>query len=186
MVKLRPAVGMALIWLATVVGVSATAWVAIDQAGRDISGAGASSSVSAALNTAVATTTPTSVPTLIPTTPAPSASTTPPTSTSTTSTASSTPASPPASSTTATVSSPTPRDKTVMVTGGQVSIRCIGTDVSLRIAQPSDGWRVEVERASAGAVEVRFKRGGEDNETRTNVKAGCPAGNPAFTVTTTG
>ena len=37
-VKLRSAVGVAMIWLATVAGVSATAWVAIDRAGRDITG----------------------------------------------------------------------------------------------------------------------------------------------------
>ena len=35
-INLRSASGIAAIWLAAVVGVSATAWVAIDRAGRDI------------------------------------------------------------------------------------------------------------------------------------------------------
>ena len=37
-VRLRSSVGIALIWVATVAGVSATAWFAIDQAGRDLTG----------------------------------------------------------------------------------------------------------------------------------------------------
>ena len=37
-VKLRSSAGIALIWVATVAGVSATAWFAIDQAGRDLTG----------------------------------------------------------------------------------------------------------------------------------------------------
>ena len=35
-ISLRSAAGMAAIWLTAVAGVSATAWVAIDRAGRDI------------------------------------------------------------------------------------------------------------------------------------------------------
>ena len=34
--KLRSAVGIGLIWLAAVAGVSVAAWVAIDRAGRDM------------------------------------------------------------------------------------------------------------------------------------------------------
>jgi hypothetical protein len=43
--KLRFAVGISLIWLAAVAGVSVTAWFAINRAGRDVSGAGVSLSL---------------------------------------------------------------------------------------------------------------------------------------------
>ena len=38
-VKLRFVLGVAVIWLAAVAGVSATAWLAIDRAGRDVTSA---------------------------------------------------------------------------------------------------------------------------------------------------
>ena len=60
LVKLRSVVGMVMIWLATVAGVSVTAWVAIDRAGQDVTGAAVSSLPLATVGAAAATTTPAS------------------------------------------------------------------------------------------------------------------------------
>lgn len=175
-VKLRFVVGVAAMWLAAVAGVSVTAWVAIDRAGRDITGPSVSALSPASIGTAVATTTPGSVPTRTQATPVPSAPTT-----STSPTRSPSPAQP-SHSPTAPASSTTLRDRTVTVTGGQVSVRCTGATIQLRIAQPSNGWRVEVERSGPVNVEVGFQLGDNEDAGKTNVKAVCSAGTPVFTV----
>ena len=69
-----------------------------------------------------------------------------------------------------------------MVTGGQVSVRCTGAVITLRIAQPDDGWRVEVDRSGTEDVEVTFHRGDIAAGGQTHVKAVCSAGTPVFTV----
>jgi len=175
-VKLRFAVGVAMIWVVAVAGVSVTAWLAIDRAGRDITGPSVSALPPASIGTAVATTTPGSVPTRTHATPVPSASTT-----SANPTRSPSPAQP-SDSPTAPASSTTLRDRTVTVTGGQVSVRCTGATIQLRIAQPSNGWRVEVERSGPVEVEVGFQLGDNEDAGKTNVKAVCSAGTPVFTV----
>lgn len=174
--KLRFAVSAAMIWLATVAGVSLTAWVAIDRAGRNITGDGASALPPALIGTAVSATTPGSLPTRTPTTRRPSASTT-----SANPTSSSSPAQP-SDGPTAPASSPTLRDRTVTVTGGQVSVRCTDATVQLRIAQPTNGWRVEVEKSGPVEVEVEFRLGDNEDTGRTRVKAVCSAGTPVFKV----
>jgi len=62
-VRVRSAVGIALILVATVAGVSATAWIAIDRAGWNISGTPVNSPNSLPTSTTVAPTTPGIVPT---------------------------------------------------------------------------------------------------------------------------
>lgn len=179
LVKVPSAVGIAMIWLATVAGVSASAWVAIDRAGRDLSAESVSALTTPLLGSTVATTSG-SGPIRTHATPGHSESTT------TATTTGSTTSSPSGTSQTSPLSPPTPHDRTVMVTGGQVSVRCTGADLTLRIAQPDDGWKVDVERAGAGSVDVKFQRGDEEQGGRTHVKAVCSAGTPVFTVATRG
>ena len=150
-VKLRSAVGIAMIWVATVAGVSATAWVAIDRAGRDITGAQATS-LSSLAATAVATTAPGAPPRT---------------------------ASPEPSATTSSTSV-TRQDDSVKVAGGQVSVGCIGATVGLRSAQPDNGWRVEVEASGPREVVVSFESGEDETERGSQVTAVCASGKPAF------
>ena len=183
-VKVRSAVSVGLIWLAAVAGVSGTAWIAIDRAGRDIT-AGSVSSLSplsvvngpAATTPGVGptstevTTSPTAKPAL-PTKPEPS-----PTLRSTVSTI------PSASPTSAAVPGPpTSRDGTFSATGGQVTVRCTGGTIQLRIAQPDDTWRVEVGSVGPQEVHVTFMRGGEEGVVGTQVTAVCAGGAPVFRV----
>ncbi|MHB8186907.1 MAG: hypothetical protein ACYDDU_12660 [Dermatophilaceae bacterium] len=185
LVKMRFVVGVALIWLVAVAGVSATAWVAIERAGRDVTRANVSSQPPVLIGTAITPTAAGSGSTPTPTTPAP---TTPaPTAprpvvkTSATSTSSTAP-SPPSKSQTSAVSSATAQDRTVTVTGGQVSVRCIGASITLRIAQPDNGWRVELDASETANVQVTFKRGDTESAAETQVTAVCSAGTPVFTV----
>jgi hypothetical protein len=158
--KLRTAVGIAMIWLATVAGVSATAWVAVDRAGRDLTGAGATSLPAPPVDTAVATTTPSSGPSPTRATPQTSASTTPATAT----------------------SSATFQDRSVNVAGGLVSVRCTDATILLRIAQPDDAWRVNVATSGPTQVDLRFHSGEDNAGGDTHVTAVCVSGTPAFTV----
>lgn len=158
---MRKSVGIALIWVATVAGVSATAWFAIDRAGRNLTSDGVNA-------------VPRSVGTLLPTGPA-SGST------------SSTPDS--ATPDSATPGSATPRDRSANVTGGQVSVRCNGATILLRVAQPENGWRVEVDSSGPQEVDLSFRRGlavtgnGDvDALQDTEVKAVCADGAPEITV----
>ncbi|MEP7017564.1 MAG: hypothetical protein ABI899_06030 [Actinomycetota bacterium] len=186
-VNVRSAVSVGLIWLAAVAGVSGTAWIAINRAGRDITdGSVNSQSPLTVVNAPVATTpgigatstevttSPTAEPER-PTTPEPSA----------------TPSSPVApapsvSPTSATGPGPGPsraRDGTFSATGGQVTVRCTGGTIQLRIAQPNDTWRVEVGSAGPQEVHVTFMHGGEEGGVGTQVTAVCAGGAPAFSVT---
>jgi len=162
-VTLRSAVGVALIWLATVAGVSVTAWVAIDHAGRDITGGVVSSPPPVTLGSGspLGTTTPDAGPSGTDATPEPSAA-------------------PEASATTE--PSATSSDRTVSVTGGQVSVRCTGSTILLRIAQPDNGFRVEVEKAGPEEVHVIFRRGDDEGGVGAQVTAVCATGTPAFRV----
>ena len=183
-VNVRSAVSVGLIWLAAVAGVSATAWIAIDRAGRDITDGSVNSLPPLTVVNAPAATTPgiganstevTTSPTAEPersTAPEPSATLTSPVAP-----APSTPA------TSAAVPGPTSaRDGTFHATGGQVTVRCTGGIIQLRIAQPDDSWRVEVGSAGPQEVHVTFMRGGEEGVVGTQVTAVCSGGGPAFRV----
>jgi hypothetical protein len=187
-VKLRTVVGMAMIWLAAVAGVSATAWVAIDRAGRDITGGVVSSLPKVELGTPGGARTPGSSPTTNTAAPEPSATAEP--SATREHSAAPVPSAPPGPSATpgseTPSSSTTPQDRTVSVTGGQVSVRCTGASILLRIAQPDNGWRVEVDNAGPDQVHVTFRSGDEEEGGGTQVTAVCAMGTPAFTVANTG
>jgi len=177
-VKLRSAVGIAMIWLVTVACVSATAWFAIDRAGRDLTGARVSTLSSLPRVTAVGTTSgdgpsPTDV------TPQPSASPSPSASASQSASAGSPQ---PSASPAATAGSPSQQDRSVSVVGGQVTARCTDATIVLRIAQPDNGWRVEVDTSGPQAVDLSFQPGADDSGQGTDVKAVCASGVPTFTV----
>jgi len=175
-VKLRLVLGVAAIWLVAVAGVSATAWFAIDRAGQEVT----SASVSALPSVLISTVTPTTAPDQG----ASSTGPTPKPSGSKTSTASPSPSpspSPPRTHNGSASSIPV-RDRTVTVVGGQVTVRCIGSALTLRIAQPDNGWRVELDRSESGDVQVTFKGGDHEASPETQVTAACSAGTPVFTV----
>ena len=194
--SLRSATGMAAIWVFAVAGVSATAWVAIDRAGRDIAPAGASALPLASLGTPTRGRTPTPAapkpapaatasavhtpaPTVIP---APAATSTP------TRHPAQAPTPPAAGLGTApgpTPSpAPTPVDQSISVPGGLVSVRCTGAAIRLLNAQPDNDWRVRVDTSNGGKVTVSFQNGQEDSSGSTAVRAVCTNGTPAFTTTT--
>jgi hypothetical protein len=186
-INLRSAGGIAAIWLAAVVGVSATAWVAIDRAGRDITNVNIKTMAPAPIITPTLDRQPTG-------TSLPSAtsklSVAPPPSrppSLTTSAPSSTSKPTPAPARTATgrhgkAPGPTPKDRTIRVAGGWVSVRCTGTAIALRIAQPEYDWRVHVDTPGPGQIVVSFRVGDEESQRRTQVMAVCTKGSPAFTV----
>ncbi|MEP7193804.1 MAG: hypothetical protein ABI903_13170 [Actinomycetota bacterium] len=185
-INARSASGIAAIWLAAVVGVSATAWVAIDRAGRDITNVNIKTMAPAPVITPAIAPRPTS-------TPLPSATSTlsvapPPASRPSTEPAPATTSDPtPAPSRTTRDRhvrhpEPTPQDRTIRVAGGVVSVRCTGTAIRLRIAQPEYEWRVHVDTPTAGKIVVSFRMGDEESQRRTQVTAVCTQGSPAFTV----
>jgi hypothetical protein len=182
-VKLRSAVGVGMIWLAAVAGVSVTAWVAIDRAGRDITDGLVNSLSPSTLGTSPVATTPgrtatpngaTAQPSVKPkVSPEPSRT---PTGRIPVAQGPSSPALVAASGST------NPQDGTYSATGGQVTVRCTDKTIQLRIAQPDDGWRVEVGNAGPDEVQVIFRHGEDDGEGGTQVTALCAAGTPVFKV----
>ena len=180
-VKLRSALSVVMIWLAAVAGVSVTAWVAIDRAGRDITNGTVNSLSPLTMGTPAAAPTPgvgaTSTEATTQSSAKPERSEAPE--------PSATRKSPVAQAPPASAAFPGPtsaRDGTFRATGGQVSVRCTGDTIQLRIAQPDDGWRVEVGSAGPQEIHVTFMRGGEEGGVRTQVTAVCAAGTPAFRV----
>jgi hypothetical protein len=193
--------GIVAIWLAAVIGVSATASVAIDRAGKDLTGVTVKAVPPAApvnTPTLTPTPTPTSQPSTTSTKPAatqkPPASQKAPATTrsatpSVTRTRRSAPAhrtpwrvAPRASATPAPTPTPTPNERSISVTGGLVSVRCTGETIALRIAQPEFDWRVHVNTYD-GRIYVSFLTGDEESARKTLVTAVCRTGTPDFTVT---
>ena len=187
----RSASGMAAIWLAAVIGVSATAWVAIDRAGRDLTNdivktmpatpviigttapqPSETSPRPSATRTPVATGKPSVKPKPAPAVVNPGTPGTP-----------GTPATPaPRAPTSIAPPGPTPQDRTRVVLGGRVSVRCTGTSIALRFAQPEFGWRVQVDTFTVVTIKVSFRTGDEESQRTTQVTAACPEGVPAFEV----
>jgi hypothetical protein len=186
-INLRSASGIAAIWLAAVVGVSATAWVAIDRAGRDITNVNIKTMAPAPIITPTLAVRPTS-------TPLPSATATlsvapPPAPRPSSPTTARAPISTPTPTPTRTASrrhsrppGPTPQDQTIRVVGGLVSVRCTGTAIVIRSAQPEFDWRVHVDTPMPGQIVVTFRMGDEESQRTTQVTAVCTNGSPAFTV----
>lgn len=194
--RARFAIGIAMIWLAAVAGVSATAWLAIDQAGREVSDVGAISQLPRPVGTPAANPTADGDPSGADALPAGSATARPtaktgPSAPSKTRThlATTRPSIPapripsPSRTRQARPQPPTsPHDRTFDVAGGQVSVRCSGATMTLRIAQPDNGWRVEVVKVGTDKVEVRFQRVDDNAGPGTRVMTVCADGSPALTV----
>lgn len=182
--KPRFVVGVAAIWVAAVAGVSATAWIAIDRAGQDVTNATISALPPASIGTATsATTSDQGASSTGPTTKPPASKTPqPPTSKASPVAPPPSPAPSQGSTRTGSATSTPVRDRTVTVVGGQVSVRCIGSALTLRIAQPDNGWRVELDRSDSGDVQVTFKSGDGEASPETQVTATCSSGTPVFTV----
>lgn len=207
-VKLPFAIGLALAWLVAVASVSGVAWVAIDRAGRGVTTAQMSVLPPVPDGAAVVGTPSEGVPSPTQQTPVPppaaGASRPPAAATGTAGTPSTTgrtavspsaaaqprpsalpstrmPPSTPTPST-PTPSAATPQDRTAIVPGGQISVRCIGANLTLRAAQPDNGWQAEVDRSGPDKIEVSFRRGTDDTGSETRVTAVCTGGTPTFTV----
>ena len=75
-----------------------------------------------------------------------------------------------------------PHDRTFNISGGQVSVRCTGATMVLRIAQPDNGWRVEVDQAGPEEVEVRFQSVDDESGRGTRIMTVCAAGTPVLRV----
>ena len=192
----RSAVVVVAVWLAAVIGVSATAWVAIDRAGRDITAGVISTLPAAPLTTPTpgAKPPPSPAPTTAPATATPPTAVAAPPPVQARSTASRPTPSPTPSRTrthrrpptrrTTSPPAPAPADRTINVTGGLVSVRCTGPAIGLRIAQPQNEWRVQVETYGTRQIHVTFTSGDEESVSRTEVSAECVEGTPTFRVTT--
>lgn len=183
-VKLRSAVGIGLIWVTAVAGVSVAAWVAIDRAGRDMTTGLVNSMSPLNVGTPTATTEP-GAPKTVTQTPTPSAK--PTTKALVPAPVGKSPApQKPSSPTLRAPVVPTSQDRTFSATGGQVSVRCTGNVIQLRIAQPDNGWRVQVENAGPDQIEVAFGTGDEERHGGTKVTAVCVGGTPVFRVESQG
>jgi hypothetical protein len=169
----RSAVGIAAIWLAAVAGVSATAWVAIDRAGRDIT----STSLRTLPPAPLVTPNLGSEPAVTASTAEPSSAGRPTTVPSPVATATTTPTLAPTAS-----PAPTPQDQTISVPGGLVSVRCSGATIALQVAQPENDWRVNVDTPGGQQIVVSFRGNEENPDSRTAVSAVCTNGTPVFTV----
>jgi hypothetical protein len=69
-------------------------------------------------------------------------------------------------------------DRTFQMTAGQVAARCLGGSISLRSAQPADGWSVEVHGHGPQTLEASFRSDSPGRET--DVRARCLSGVPVF------
>ena len=184
---LRSAVGIAAIWVVAVAGVSATAWVAIDRAGSDLTSSSLTMLppvplLTPALGGGQGSTAPNPQP-------SPTTKLSGPQTSATRSAIATTPAGTPgAVPTPAAVprpvaTQPTAQGRSINVNGGLVSAACTGATITLRIAQPDNDWRVHVEASGGRQIVVTFRTGDEDQQSGTQVSAVCTNGAPGFTVT---
>lgn len=182
-ISLRSAAGIATIWVVAIGGVSATAWIAIDRAGRDITNAGVNSlappplSAPSALEPTITRQTPTSAEP-----PARSVAAPPPAAPAPSTRPSS--RAPRHSPTSETTPAPAPQVRTASAPGGQVTVRCLGSRIQLQVAQPENEWRVRVEDSEPGRVVVSFTQGDDDESHGTRVTATCNRGTPDFNINT--
>jgi hypothetical protein len=108
-------------------------------------------------------------------TPTPTGSPTPTTSPTTSPTVEPTPTTTPTAEPTATTPPPTEIARTWTVTGGVVSVSCLGDQITLLGATPSDGWGVERKSQGPGELKIEFDL---HEEAETTVTARCVAGTP--------
>lgn len=176
--KGRRVVAMAALWVAVVAGVSSMSWFVIGQAGHQVlagpvtvlGGQGSTSEPSEPAGPT--TTSPTTTPSPPPAVPSPtSAPTSAPAPTGRTATHPTGPTPAPSSSTT---SAAVAVDRSIQVDGGSVGVRCTGPDVSLRFAQPANGWSVKVEERGPLRVQVTFETSTREIRVRGECQGGVP------------
>ena len=163
-----------LAWALATTLAAGVAWWAVGTVGR---GSGSIDSavlsnaeVASALAARQALSTPTPTPTRSPT----------PTSSPT---AEPTPTTTPTPEPTATATTPPPTEvvRNWTVTGGSLSASCLGDQITLLYATPSDGWGVEKKSEVPGELEIEFDRH-EEAETKVTVR--CAAGTPEAQIST--
>lgn len=86
-------------------------------------------------------------------------------------TRSSAPTSPPRTS------APAPQTRTFSSRGGSVGVRCANGSPSLVYATPANGYTVLERKEDADRVEVRFGKGGEEDEAA-RIRVGCSGSTP--------
>lgn len=163
-------------WVAVVIAGSALTWVAIDRAGKQVTG-GPQAAATQPVVVGTVGPAPTTRSTTHRPTPKPSASAGHATAPATTQTQSAQPG-------TTSSTSPPPAVRTVTRTwsgtAGTVTVTCTGRTVRFKSASPNDGWSFERGDASGDAIEVRFESG----ETEVQIRATCLGGVPQFHVQT--
>jgi hypothetical protein len=70
-----------------------------------------------------------------------------------------------------------PQTRTFSSRGGSVGVRCDGASPSLVYASPANGYTVLERRSDGGRVEVRFAKGGVEDEAA-RIRVGCVNGTP--------
>jgi hypothetical protein len=89
---------------------------------------------------------------------------------------------PPATGSTAPPAATTAVRRSWQGLGGTVTVTCRGAAVSLDSAQPDSGFTIEVHERGPERVEVRFEGRGEEDDSKSRVRATCRAGVPVFEV----
>ncbi len=64
--------------------------------------------------------------------------------------------------------------KTFAVQGGTIAAACSGSAVSLKSAQPQNGWQVEVHDRGPQSLEITFRSGEKETEARIRCSGGVP------------
>ncbi|HYN74799.1 MAG TPA: hypothetical protein VEV13_01235 [Candidatus Limnocylindria bacterium] len=186
-------VGLVALWASATAMLTVTAWLAVEVVADEVGGPTTRVLSAAAVSSAVDRAAPSAQPTAS-STPKPSTSRSP--SLRPSQSQSPRPSSRPTSGPTSKPgpSSPSPRptpkpsstgagaktvNRTFGVPGGTVAASCTGASVSLRSAQPKDGWRVEVKDRGPEHLEIAFRSGDEETE----VKIRCSSGTPVVSET---
>jgi hypothetical protein len=162
-------------WVVVVIAGSALTWVAIDRAGRQVTGSPtAGETQPVVVGTIGSAPTMTRTPTHKPSAGATASATpqhTPDASPVPAPTRSNSPSAPKTSTSTARTET-----RTWSGAAGSVTVSCTGRTARLKGTSPSDGWHVEVSDSSGGEVQVKFER----EESEVQVKATCVGGVPRF------
>ncbi len=74
--------------------------------------------------------------------------------------------------------------RVAQVPGGEVAVRCAGAAITLRWAQPDDGYSVETGSGGSAELEVTFRSSAGGVERETQVHATCQRGAPVLAVET--
>jgi outer membrane biosynthesis protein TonB len=193
--RLRP-VGVLTLWVALTAVLTTTAWLAVEVVADEVGGS-QQRVLSAAAVASSANAVPQPAPSAKPSkTPKPAASPSNGPSKKPASSPRATPAASPKSSSSSSPkptashsAKPTPKpkpkpssppagggsvSKTFAVQGGTIAAACSGSAVSLKSAQPQNGWQVEVHDRGPQSLEITFRSGEKETEARIRCSGGVP------------